>query len=355
MNENLRVQITKAELDAAAQAGAMSVHDVESLWYYLADKELAQAAEPEKVGSSKFDLGKLAWYSGATLVLIAMAWLVERVGTAYGELAVCFMVVAYAIGFSFLGYKLRFADGLKTPGGILYALAVLMVPPAYMSLVVATGFGDSLSDSGLALSVELLTLAVALPTIYFVRSSVLSAVIYFILWSSSMTIAEIFAHPAYGSLGGLFSNYYLTVSMVVGLGIIISAVVVDLKFGRTEDYSYWGYLFGVAAFWVSLSLFDSGSEFGKFLYFLINQGLMVASILLRRTVFLWAGAVGSIWYIGYVLYSFFSGSILFPIVLIILGLAVIICGIKYRRHQPVIEAYFAAFLPEVVRQRLPGQ
>lgn len=355
MNENLRVQITKAELDAAAQAGAMSIHDVESLWDYLADKELAQAAEPEKVGSGKFDLGKLAWYSGATLVLIAMGWLVERVGTAYGELAVCFMVVAYAIGFSFLGYKLRFLDGLKTPGGILYALAVLMVPLAYVSLAAATKFGDSLSAGGLALSAELLTLAVALPTIYFVRSSVLSAVIYLVLWGSSMTIAELLAHPVYGNFGGLFSNYYLTVSMFVGLGIIVSAVVVDLKLGRAEDYSYWGYFFGVAAFWVSLSFFDSGSDWGKFLYFLINLSLMVASILLRRTVFLWAGAVGGIWYVGFVLFNFFSGSILFPVVLIILGLAVIAGGIKYRRHQPEIEAYFADFLPETIRRRLPGR
>jgi hypothetical protein len=64
---------------------------------------------------------------------------------------------------------------------------------------------------------------------------------------------------------------------------------------------------------------DSGSELGK-AYCLINLGLMGMAVLLRRPVFMVFGALGVAAYLGYLSYEVFADSLLFPVVVTLIGL-----------------------------------
>ncbi|MBK9201995.1 MAG: hypothetical protein IPL73_06090 [Candidatus Obscuribacter sp.] len=123
--------------------------------------------------------------------------------------------------------------------------------------------------------------------------------------------------------------------------------------GRDEDYSWWGYFFGVLAFWVPMSLLDTGSELGKLGYFGINLVMVLMSVVLARKVFLVAGAIGCVGYIGHLLWTYFSGSLAFPVALIACGIGIIYLGVAYRRNQASIEGFVLGLVPAGIRARLP--
>lgn len=347
-----KITISKQDIEDAARQGAMAPRDVESLWQQL----LAQKGKVgESEANSGFDFAQLAWYGGGVLVMIAMAWFMERAGSVFGTGSVFMLSLAYAVGFAALGHKLRFKDDQKTPGGLLFTLAVLMAPLAVVSGLEAIGIAARLSGSQVALFAEIATLGIALVAVNRVKVSILSAPVFGSLWLLSMTIADLLARPYLGPIFGFASNAYLLISMGIGVAILALAIATDSRFGREPgaDYSWWGYFFGVAAFWIPLSMLDSGSELGKLAYFGINLLMMVGSVLLARKVFLLAGAIGSIYYIGHVLWTYFSDSLAFPLALIGVGIAVIYLGVQYRRRQASIEAYVLGLIPEGVRKHLP--
>jgi len=166
------------------------------------------------------------------------------------------------------------------------------------------------------------------------------------LWFMSMDLSEWF----YGSP---FSwEQRREVSLWFGLGMLLVFLVVD---GRTrEDYAHWGYLAGLAAFWGGLTLVDSGSELGKALYCLINIGLMGIAVLLRRPVFMVFGALGVAAYLGYLSYEIFAESLLFPVVVTVIGLGVIWLGLVYQKRRERLSQVFRNGLPQWLRMALPA-
>jgi hypothetical protein len=104
--------------------------------------------------------------------------------------------------------------------------------------------------------------------------------------------------------------------------MMLVSYFVDLR-GKSDDYAFWGYLFGLMAFWGGLSSMNSDSEVGKFVYCLINVGLIFCSLVLRRRTFIIFGSLGLFGYLGHLAYSVFSDSILFPFALTLLGIGII--------------------------------
>ncbi|MBK7839946.1 MAG: hypothetical protein IPJ49_20170 [Candidatus Obscuribacter sp.] len=100
-----------------------------------------------------------------------------------------------------------------------------------------------------------------------------------------MTVAGIVSPGGFFSFFG--SQGFLQTSMAIGAGILATAFVTDSKFGRDEDYSWWGYFFGVLAFWVPMSLLDTGSELGKLGYFGINLVMVLMSAVPLARSSLW--------------------------------------------------------------------
>jgi hypothetical protein len=193
---------------------------------------------------------------------------------------------------------------------------------------------------------EVGTIAAGLVALAFVRFPFLTAPIAFSLWYMSMDLTPLFFGKAEFTW-----DERLWVSLLFGLIMLVATYLIDRR--TREDFAFWGYLFGLAAFWGGLSLMKSQSEPSRALYGAINVGLMLLSVLLERRAFIVFGALGVSGYVGYLAYRVFRGSLLFPLVLTIIGVVVIFLGIQYQRHRPAIERAILGSLPEGARRLLP--
>ncbi|MCH7550993.1 MAG: hypothetical protein IIA35_04740 [Proteobacteria bacterium] len=122
-----------------------------------------------------------------------------------------------------------------------------------------------------------------------------------------------------------------------------------------EDFAFWGYLFGLIAFWGGLSMLKSDSEVSKFFYFVINLALMGMSVFLRRRAFMVFGALGVLGYIGHLAYEIFADSILLPFVLTAIGVGIIYLGIQLKRHGAKIEQTVEDTLPVWMKRLRPSE
>jgi hypothetical protein len=242
------------------------------------------------------------------------------------------------------------------PGGLLFTLAVWMTPLAIYGLERVFGIwpqGDpgTFRDyhiwvKGSWLLMEVGTILAGLIALRFIRFPFLTFPIAFSLWYLSMDLTPLlFGRKEFSW------NERLTVSLCFGLVILLVAYLIDRR--TEEDYAFWGYLFGLAAFWGGLSLMESGSELRKFLYCLINIGLMFLAVLLERRVFLVLGVFGVFGYLGHLSYNIFKDSMMFPLVLTLLGLLIIYLGVGYQRNRAKIEAFLLSLVPETLRRLRP--
>jgi hypothetical protein len=135
--------------------------------------------------------------------------------------------------------------------------------------------------------------------------------------------------------------------------MMLGAYWADLRSRLRQDFAFWGYLFGVLAFWGGLSIMNSDSEFSKFVYALINIGLIALSLLLRQRSFIVLGTLGVLGYLAHLSYRVFSDSVLFPVVLTMGGIGIIYLGVLYQRHSRAIGAYVQANVPEGMRNLIP--
>jgi hypothetical protein len=143
------------------------------------------------------------------------------------------------------------------------------------------------------------------------------------------------------------------VSMWFGLAMLLGAYGIDLRNRLRQDFAFWGYLFGVLAFWGGLSLINGDSALSKVVYCAINVGLIVLSVLLRQRSFIVFGALGVLGYLGYLSYRVFEDSLLFPVALTVLGILIIYFGVVYQRNAAAVAVGLQANLPEGIRALVP--
>ena len=127
------------------------------------------------------------------------------------------------------------------------------------------------------------------------------------------------------------------------------AIFVDIRSRQAKDFAFWLYIFGVLTFWGGLSSMDSNSELGKFLYCCINLLMIGIGAALSRRVFAVFGGIGVAMYLGHLSHTVFKDSMLFPVALTAIGLAVIAAGVYWQRHEATIGAWLRGFLPDPVR------
>jgi hypothetical protein len=193
---------------------------------------------------------------------------------------------------------------------------------------------------------EVGTVAAGLVALRFFRFPFLTAPVAFALWFLSMDLTPLIYGNNYYEAQG-----YQVVSLVFGLVVLAGSYIVDRR--TEEDYAFWGYLFGMFAFWGGLTLFEGGGELDWFLYGLINAGLILLSVLLQRRVFVVFGALGVFGYVGHLAWEIFEDSLLFPFVLSAAGLAIIALGILYAKNRARIEAAVVRMIPTGIRRLLP--
>jgi hypothetical protein len=137
----------------------------------------------------------------------------------------------------------------------------------------------------------------------------------------------------------------LVISALFGAVMVVVGYLIDLR-GKSDDFAFWFYLFGLMALWGSLTSMNSRSEFNALLYGILNLSFIVAAIVLQRKTFMVFGSLGVFGYLGHLAQKVFADSILFPFVLCLFGVAVMALGIWYQRHRITIETRVrAAILP----------
>ena len=338
------MNITQSELRTAAVAAGSTNEQADLLWTAL-------RSQASSSGKPRFDAANVAYYLGALIVIGAMGWFMNKAWDGMGGPGLFAVASCYAVCFV-MGGRTLWAQSLRIPGGLLFTIAVCMVPLATFGVERWTGYWPAADPGSYTrfhpyinsswIIMEAATVAAGAIALRFWRFPFLTAPIAYSLWYMSMDLADL--------LGGhqvLNWEEKQRISMIFGAVMLLVTYLVDLR-GKSDDFTFWGYLFGLMAFWGGLSSMDSRSELAKFVYCLINIGLIACSLVLRRRAFIIFGSLGLFGYLGHLAYRVFADSILFPFVLSLIGILIIYLGLQYKRRSGRIEGYIrASVLPRI--------
>jgi hypothetical protein len=338
--------ISTAEIREAAARGIISDVDSENLirWVrvqYNADEPSRQPPEQTK----GFNLVTVAYYFGAMLMISACAWFLGDKWESLGSGGVLMTTIVYFAVAAGLGVWLR-KKGYIVGGGLLVTVAVCLTPLIVYCIEDLLGVWPAADPGryqdyypmirGSWIIMELATMAVALAALLYVRFGFLTAPLAFSLWFFSMDVA---AWVLGQDSLDWNSRAWISVgvgALTIGFGYALERTLHTEGEPRSQDFAFWCYLFGLMAFWGGLTSMDSDSEVGRFIYLLVNVGIIAVSLWLHRTVFLVFGAIGVYAYLGHLAYTVFKESVLFPFVLAFLGLSMILAtvfGQKYLRRR----------------------
>jgi hypothetical protein len=341
------MQIDRGDLDAAVSRQIVDGGQADALWRFFGERHPARA---------RFTGLNVAYFFGALVVIAAMGWLMTLGFQKMGPWAVCAVAVVYGAAFAVAGDRLWRSADLKIPGGLLHTMAVCMTPLAIWGLETATGFWAAGNPGnyrdfypfirGSWIWMEAGTVVAALLALRRVKFSFLVAPAAVALWFMSMDFAAYLAGDRHWQLA-----LGQRVSITFGLAMLFVAWLVDQR--TREDFAFWLYLFGMTALWGAITSMDSGSEWRRFLYCLLNLGFIAVSVLLRRRVFLVYAVIGVNAYLVRLAWTVFKDSMLFPFALTALGLSVIAVTVKYQRNRLAVDARLQSWVPEWVRELLP--
>lgn len=339
------MQVKRSQLQQAVEQGLLEPQQLEPLWRFL-------SAQNQHV--PRFQASHVLYYLGGLIALAAMSLFITLGWERFGGWGLAGIALAYGSGSLWLG-RLLLGRQLALPAGILMALAVSLTPLAVYGVQHALGWwaGDvpyrdyhQLIDWRWMM-MELATLACGVVLLWRYRLPFIMLPVAVTLWYMSMDLAPYLAglEHADWTLSRLVSIYF-------GLLMLGLAFWVDVRSGRQPDFAFWLYLFGGLAFWGGLSLLDSDSELGKFGYLCVNLLLIACGTALARRVLAVLGGLGVAMYLGHLAYSVFRDSLLFPLALSLLGLAVVACGVWWQRREAALRQRLHALLPPPLRQLL---
>jgi len=338
------MNLDRPSLDAAVARSILSAEQAEHLWKFLAD------AGKDTPG---FRFAHVLYYLGGVVAIAAMTLFMtkgwERFGgTGIFTIAVVYLVIALALTM----YLMR--RGHPIPAGLTGALAVALVPLAIYGAQVMLGYWPE-TKMGYRdyhylidwrwLMMEFATLIAAAVLLQRLRLPFMTMPLAVTLWYMSMDIVPFL----YGDERWDWELRKF-ISVWFGLAMTLFAFWVDLRARKDKDYAFWLYLFGVLTFWGGLSLLDSGSAFGKFLYLCINVAMIFIGAVLGRRVFAVAGGIGVAIYLGDLASKVFRDSMMFPLALSAIGLGVVGLGILWQKREEEISRRLRAWLPGELRE-----
>lgn len=342
------MDISKPDLDRLATEGVITAEQADAIW-----KRLESRAAPR----GRFEAAHIAYYLGAVMVIGAMTWFMSRAIEELGGLGIFCVASVYAVVFIVLGALLWRRPALRIPGGLLYTMAVSMVPLIVYGLQRYTGAWPEDDPGAYAefhrqvngnwILMEVATILIASLMLWQVPFPFLTTPLIVALWYLSMDA------PPFVLERQLSWEERLWVSAGFGCLLILVAFLADRR--TKGDFAFWGYLWGVVSFWAGLSLMHSGSELNMFIYAVINLGMIVSSVLLERLVFLIFGSLGFLGYLGHLAHSVFGDSLVFPICLSLIGVAVIFGGVLYARNRGKVDVALLRAVPARIRKWLPSQ
>lgn len=350
------MNFSREDLQNAVDQHILNQQQADQLWEMLLNRSLTE---------SRFNFASVIYYLGAFIILAAMVWLASLGNEQLGGFGLFFITFIYTLLFARLGFYLWNQTIYRVGGGVLCVLAVCTVPLMIYGLEKGLGIWPTFSfadlDDGGAyrnyeiishrywLTLEVGTIIAAVTALYFVRFPFLMVPLLLALWFLTFDAMALLQ-----KVEELSNRAYEWGSLLFGIGSLITAFLLDRRL--YQDFAFWAYLIGLMA--VSGSLIGlmmvETSEWIRLGYACINLLFLFLAILLNRQSFLVFGALGIFAYLCYLVYGVFHDSLLFPLVLSVLGAGVIYIGILYTKHQRTIHQTLLRFLPEKIRQALPS-
>lgn len=345
----------RTDFEKAVSAGIITGEQARQLTAFFATTTppVPPVAAPARSGPV-FDLAHVLWYAGALIVIGAMGLFSTLAFSQMGAPALLVTSAVYMMAFWLVGGHLWDARGLTTPGGLLIAVAVSMVPLLVFSVQDMAGWWDKAGKPGAVrdfyiwikggwLPMEVATIGAALFAIRRYPFGFIAMLAALSLWFMSMDLADWLIPKGQHGWKDTW-EMQRKVSMWFGLALLPFAWWTDLKQQRA-DYAFWLHMAAIMAFWGGLTAQHSDSELAKFAYCMINVALVGLSVFLSRRVYAVFGTMGVVGYLGYLAEKVFKDSLLFPFALSALGIAVIALGLWYFRHREAINARMEQWIP----------
>lgn len=347
------MKIDKSDLLASASKLGISEESAEELWDALSEKTVAD--------HPRFELSHLLYYFGAMIVILALGWFAGLAWTHFEGKGLLAIALLYMLVFIAAGSILWHEKDLKVPGGLFITMAVCLIPLAVFGLQKWTGLWIPVENTSEFLDLfywmkggnflmQAATIMGGCIALNYFRFPFLTAPIFFAAWLMLLDVVHVISKK---NTMGVNDNLEAWVSVVYGICILIAGYITDMT--ARKDFAFWGYLFGVLAFWWGLTqlMFNSTLEDSITFYLLTNIFLVFLAMILQRTVFLVFGALGILVYLINIYGRYFSGSVLFPVILSLIGLLIVFAGILYHKNRQKIDAFVHDLIPKSLHRWLP--
>jgi len=353
--------VDRNRLTEAAAAGILSPDQVDRLWAFLSSPSAEPAgSRPAPEPGPRFTFTNVLYYLGGMVAIGAMSLFMTLGWEAFGGAGIAGVALCYMAVVLVLARNLE-RRGLSVPAGILATLAVVLAPLAVWGVQQAMGLWPDTGSPGAYrdyhrlvdgrwLAMEVATLAVGGVMLRRFRAPFLVMPVAVTLWYMTMDLGVWFFPADAETFSARVAAYRQWFSVVSGLVIVAIAFGVDLRSRFTRDYAFWLYLFGLLAFWGGLTSLDSTRLSGTLVYVAVNVALILVGAALVRRTFTVFGALGVAIGLGSLGYRFFKDSLLFPIALSAIGLALVGFGIWWSRNEDRVSSRLAAHLPASVRE-----
>lgn len=342
------MKITNSDLESAVQKNIISSDQAVKLRAHF------ESLRPDQ---ARFQGLHVLYYFGGVLIFASMSWFLT---TAWSD-GFSIMTVSglFALMYIIAGNTLWTKQNLKIPGGLLITAAVGLTPVFIYGFQKATdlwpqeGLGEyrdyHIWVKGSWFFMEIGTLIAAVIALRFYRFAFITFPLALTLWYMSMDLTPLL----FGKNDFSYHERKL-VSCIFGFTVLLGSYFIDKKIKDT-DFAFWTYLCGMLAFWGGLSLMDSNSELGKFIYCLINVGFIFVAVYLRRRVFIVFGTLGVLGYISHLAWRAFKFSYAFPIALTFIGIFIVFLGVKYQKNKSKFESFIEGYLPTFLMKWRPEE
>ena len=353
----------KSDLEAARDAGLIRPEQVEPLWRFLETQSHARDA-----GQARFSFTHILYYLGGMLAIGAMSLFMTLAWEEFRGWGMFIIALAYAV-IALKAANTFEAKSLFVPAGIMAAFVIVLVPLAIYGLQHALGFwADGPRTRGYRdyhyiidwrwIMMEFATLAAGVSMLWRYRYPFLLMPIAVTLWYMSMDIVPFLVGmqgDADNWFGGAAWELRKWISVAFGLVMLLIALFVDLRSRFGKDYAFWLYLFGLLAFWGGLSAMHSAALVGKLVYLAINVALILIGALLARRTFVVFGGLGVMLVLGDLSYRLFRDSLAFPVVLTLIGFAIIGAGVWWQKHEAELAQRLRGVLPRDLRELIDAR
>jgi len=283
----------------------------------------------------------IAYGVGALVVLFGFGWFLADRWKVLGSSGVFGVTIAYAAVFLVVAHITK-REGFPVAHGVATLLAVAMAPLATWALMEWTGVWSAEYQrmcslrippfgycQGQPLAIELAAVVAALIALRRVKFPPLTIPIAVV----SITMPERFIREwAPNSYNGVTMGWRW---VIVASLVATMAYVVDRRV-RDDDYGVWFWLAASFATLMGTANVFAGDASLRWFLGPVALLVLVASVYLRRRILLALGIGGVFGFLAWLANDVFKLTLAFPLLLAVLGIAIIIVTVWLQRRFPEI-------------------